>query len=244
MAAKVDLVTATDWREAKAFLQGLSPKQRRQHYFTRDFLALKSVEPWRRAGKGARAPPDETPRFPPAPALAEKLSLLRHDITRLEVDAIVNAANSSLLGGGGVDGCIHRAAGELLGAECRSLGGCETGGAKLTCGYRLPARYVIHAVGPVAGGQPGPTEEAQLESCYRSSLRLALEHRLRSVAFPCISTGVFGYPSEAAADVVLRTLRLWLEENAAKVDRILICVFLEKDEEIYRSKLPLYFPLA
>ncbi|KAK7799479.1 hypothetical protein U0070_008651 [Myodes glareolus] len=142
-----------------------------------------------------------------------------------------------------VDGCIHRAAGPLLTDECRTLQNCETGKAKITCGYRLPAKYVIHTVGPIAVGQPSASQAAELRSCYLSSLDLLLEHRLRSVAFPCISTGVFGYPNEAAAEVVLAALREWLEQHKDKVDRLIICVFLEKDEGIYRERLPHYFPV-
>ncbi|EGW02844.1 MACRO domain-containing protein 1 [Cricetulus griseus] len=143
-----------------------------------------------------------------------------------------------------VDGCIHRAAGPLLTDECRTLHNCETGKAKITCGYRLPAKYVIHTVGPIAVGQPSASQAAELRSCYLSSLDLLLEHRLRSVAFPCISTGVFGYPNEEAAEVVLAALRGWLEQHKDKVDRLIICVFLEKDEDIYRERLPHYFPVA
>uniref|UniRef100_A0A8D1EWI8 Mono-ADP ribosylhydrolase 1 n=1 Tax=Sus scrofa TaxID=9823 RepID=A0A8D1EWI8_PIG len=143
-----------------------------------------------------------------------------------------------------VDGCIHRAAGPLLTDECRTLQSCETGKAKITCGYRLPAKYVIHTVGPIAHGEPSASQAAELRSCYLSSLDLLLEHRLRSAAFPCISTGVFGYPNEAAAEVVLTALREWLEQHKDKVDRLIICVFLEKDENIYRQRLPYYFPVA
>ncbi|XP_066466488.1 ADP-ribose glycohydrolase MACROD1 [Tiliqua scincoides] len=142
-----------------------------------------------------------------------------------------------------LDGCIHRAAGPLLKEECRTLNGCETGKAKISCGYRLPAKYVIHTVGPIAQGEPSETQEAELGNCYKNSLKLTLEHKLRTVAFPCISTGVFGYPNEAAAEVVLHTLRKWLEENKDKVDRLILCVFLEKDDEIYKERLPRFFPV-
>ncbi|CAD7670137.1 unnamed protein product [Nyctereutes procyonoides] len=203
MAAKVDLSTSTDWKEAKSFLKGLTDKQREEHYFCRDFIRLKKIPTWKEMAK----------------------------------------ANSSLLGGGGVDGCIHRAAGPLLTDECRTLQSCETGKAKITGGYRLPAKYVIHTVGPIAHGEPSASQATELRSCYLSSLDLLLEHRLRSAAFPCISTGVFGYPSEAAAEVVLAALREWLEQHKDKVDRLIICVFLEKDESIYLQRLPHYFPV-
>ncbi|XP_031245377.1 ADP-ribose glycohydrolase MACROD1 isoform X2 [Mastomys coucha] len=243
MAAKVDLSTSTDWKEAKSFLKGLSDKQREEHYFCKDFIKLKKIPTWKETAKGL-AVKVEDPKYKKDKQLNEKISLFRGDITKLEVDAIVNAANNSLLGGGGVDGCIHRAAGSLLTEECRTLQNCETGKAKITGGYRLPAKYVIHTVGPIAVGQPTASQAAELRSCYLSSLNLLLEHRLRSVAFPCISTGVFGYPNEEAAEVVLATLREWLEQHKDKVDRLIICVFLEKDEGIYRERLPHYFPVA
>nr|XP_013006164.1 O-acetyl-ADP-ribose deacetylase MACROD1 isoform X1 [Cavia porcellus] len=243
MAVKVDLSTSTDWKEAKSFLKGLSDKQREEHYFCRDFVRLKKIPTWKEMAKGVSVKVED-PKYKKDKQLNEKISLFRGDITKLEVDAIVNAANSSLLGGGGVDGCIHRAAGPLLTDECRTLQSCETGQAKITGGYRLPAKYVIHTVGPIAHGEPSTSQAAELRSCYLSSLDLLLEHRLRSAAFPCISTGVFGYPNEAAAEVVLMALREWLEQHKDKLDRLVICVFLEKDETIYRQRLPHYFPVA
>ncbi|XP_063001706.1 ADP-ribose glycohydrolase MACROD1 isoform X1 [Elgaria multicarinata webbii] len=243
MAAKVDLTTSTDWKEAKSFLKGLNNKKRREHYFTRDFIKLKQIPTWKEMAKSARIKQPEETVFPKDNHLNDKISLFRGDITKVEVDAVVNAANSSLLGGGGVDGCIHRAAGPLLKEECRALNGCETGKAKISCGYRLPAKFVIHTVGPIAQGEPSAAQEAELSNCYKNSLKLAAENKLRTVAFPCISTGVFGYPNDAAAELVLNTLHTWLEENKDKVDRLIICVFLEKDDEIYKEKLPRFFPV-
>ena len=155
------------------------------------------------------------------------------DITTLAVDAIVNAANRSLLGGGGVDGAIHRAAGRELLAECRTLGGCATGAAKITRGYRLPARYVIHTVGPVYSGSASDAE--LLRSCYRNSLDLARAHGLHSIAFPAISTGVYGYPKEAAAEIALMTIREWFDAHPDAGMRVTIVSFSAQDDAIYQN---------
>jgi O-acetyl-ADP-ribose deacetylase (regulator of RNase III) len=160
------------------------------------------------------------------------VEIVQGDITRLDVDAIVNAANASLLGGGGVDGAIHRAAGPRLLEETRTLRGTPPGTAKMTAGYDLPARHVIHAVGPVWHGG-GAGEPDVLASAYRSSLELAAQAALDSIAFPSISTGVYGYPKEAATRVAHATVREWLESNA-QPRRVLFCVFSEGDLELHR----------
>ena len=155
------------------------------------------------------------------------------DITTLAVDAIVNAANRSLLGGGGVDGAIHRAAGRELLAECRTLGGCATGAAKITKGYRLPARYVIHTVGPVYSGSASDAEF--LRSCYRSSLELARARGLHTIAFPAISTGVYGYPKETAAEIALMTIRDWFHAHPDADMRVTIVSFSAQDDAVYQN---------
>lgn len=160
---------------------------------------------------------------------------VRADITTLTVDAIVNAANRSLLGGGGVDGAIHRAAGPELLEACRALGGCDTGDAKITPGFRLPARYVIHTVGPVwDGGRHGEAE--LLASCYRRSLELAVEHGVRSIAFPSISTGAYGFPIEDAAPTAVKTVRAFLVASHLTMD-VSFCCFSVSDLAFYRAVL-------
>ena len=163
------------------------------------------------------------------------IRIVSGDITRLEVDAIVNAANRSLLGGGGVDGAIHRAAGPGLLAECRGLGGCETGQAKMTSGHELPAKYVIHTVGPVYGGG-GEGEAELLASCYRRSLQLAAAKGLASIAFPAVSTGVYGYPRTEAAQIAVAEVSNFLA-GAQVPGTVIFCVFDQETYTIYESLL-------
>jgi O-acetyl-ADP-ribose deacetylase len=166
--------------------------------------------------------------------ITDKLEIQQGDITRLAVDAIVNAANTSLLGGGGVDGAIHRAAGPGLLAECRTLGGCPTGQARITGGYNLPARHVIHTVGPVYSGKP---EDARLlRSCYSRSLELAVANKVRTIAFPAISCGVYGYPIEEACRIAVGTCVDFIQSTGG-LDKVLFVLFSEADLEVYRSCL-------
>ena len=167
--------------------------------------------------------------------MSTSLRAIEADITTLSVDAIVNAANSSLLGGGGVDGAIHRAAGPQLLADCRLLGGCQTGEAKLTKGYRLPAKYIIHTVGPVwRGGRCGEPE--LLASCYRESMRLAVNHGIRTIAFPSISTGIYDYPIELAAQIAISTVRAAIHEHPG-IEDVVFCCFSSGDLHIYEQAL-------
>jgi O-acetyl-ADP-ribose deacetylase (regulator of RNase III) len=164
-----------------------------------------------------------------------RIDIVRGDITKLDVDAIVNAANTTLLGGGGVDGAIHRAAGPELLAECRTLGGCEPGEAKLTRGYRLPARFVIHTVGPIwRGGKHGEPET--LADCYRNSLQLAVENGIKTIAFPAISCGAYGFPIEQAAQIALKTALEFLA-NEDKIEKVILVLSTEDIYETYRKLL-------
>ncbi|XP_047600539.1 ADP-ribose glycohydrolase MACROD2 [Lutra lutra] len=231
------------WREEKERLLKMTLEERRKEYI-RDYVPLNTILSWKEEMKGKSQSDEENTQETSQvkKSLSEKVSLYRGDITLLEVDAIVNAANASLLGGGGVDGCIHRAAGPCLLAECRNLNGCETGHAKITCGYDLPAKYVIHTVGPIARGHINGSHKEDLANCYKSSLKLMKENNIRSVAFPCISTGIYGFPNEPASIIALSTIKEWLAKNHHEVDRIIFCVFLEVDFKIYKKKMSEFFP--
>eukprot|EP00123_Amoebidium_parasiticum_P020813 comp5686_c0_seq1/m.1564 comp5686_c0_seq1/g.1564 ORF comp5686_c0_seq1/g.1564 comp5686_c0_seq1/m.1564 type:complete len:350 (-) comp5686_c0_seq1:396-1445(-) len=168
--------------------------------------------------------------------LNRRISVFVGDITKLEIDAIVNAANRSLLGGGGVDGAIHRAAGVELYKYCKNLNGCNTGESKITPGFHLPAKHVIHTVGPTNG------DESALRSCYETALALLLENKLRSIAFCCVSTGIYGFPNAPAADMATDVVKEFLEKHAEEVDRIIFCLFLPVDVKIYENILQDKFP--
>ncbi|KAG8835264.1 hypothetical protein FRC17_004571 [Serendipita sp. 399] len=188
--------------------------------------------------------PPNQPRFPFREDFLDRVSLFQGDITRLQVDSIVNAANRSLLGGGGVDGAIHSAAGPGLLKECRTLGGADTGEAKITKGYDLPSKHIIHAVGPIYSNSQRDIKAAQLSACYSNSLSIAIENDLTSIAFCSISTGIYGYPIEDATHIALETTRTFLEEkaDAKKLERVIFVVWSNKDKDVYEHLIPQYFP--
>ncbi|MGD9579273.1 MAG: O-acetyl-ADP-ribose deacetylase [Syntrophorhabdus sp.] len=160
-----------------------------------------------------------------------ELIVLKGDITKLRVDAIVNAANHSLLGGGGVDGAIHRAAGRELYEECKALGGCKTGEAKITKGYKLPAKYVIHTVGPIYRRENGQEAEF-LANCYKNSLKLAIEHNIKTISFPSISTGAYGYPIEEASEIAITTVKKFLDDEKDHIEKVYFVAFSDADFKV------------
>ncbi|KAF9234140.1 A1pp-domain-containing protein [Melanogaster broomeanus] len=191
----------------------------------------------------AAQPLNQSVYYPPRIAALDQVSLYQGDITELQVDAIVNAANSSLLGGGGIDGAIHRAAGRRLVAACRTLNGCDTGDAKITPGYDLPSKHVIHTVGPIYSSSRTGDCARQLESCYKTSLQLAIDNNCETIAFPSISTGIYGYPIEDATNIALKAARQILDnaEESEKLKRVIFVVFSNEDRAVYEQLIPLYF---
>ncbi|POR34746.1 O-acetyl-ADP-ribose deacetylase MACROD2 [Tolypocladium paradoxum] len=187
---------------------------------------------------GRRQDSSSTGDFPPSAAINARVGLVRGDITKLRLDAIVNAANTSLLGGGGVDGAIHRAAGPGLLAECRQLGGCPAGEARITRGHRLPAKHVVHTVGPIYDHADPRRSERLLRSCYEESLKLADSSGVKSLAFSGISTGVYGYPSTDAAQVACETVRKYLDRDSSALERVVFVTFEEKEVAAYSEMLP------
>lgn len=163
------------------------------------------------------------------------IEIIQGDITKLQIDAIVNAANHTLLGGGGVDGAIHRAAGPELLEECKTLEGCKTGEAKITKGYNLHAKYVIHTVGPIYGREKGK-EDDLLADCYKNCLKLAVENSIKTIAFPAISTGVYGFPKDKAAKIVYQTVKVFIKNNK-KIEKVIFVLFSEKDIQIFKEAI-------
>ncbi|KAK0196772.1 A1pp-domain-containing protein [Armillaria mellea] len=185
----------------------------------------------------------EKPKYPVDSALLDRISLFQGDITKLSVDSIVNAANKSLLGGGGVDGAIHAAAGKGLLEECRGLNGCDTGESKITKGYNLLSKHIIHTVGPIYSSNDRETKAKQLASCYRTSLELAVKNSLKHIAFPSISTGIYGYPIEDATHIALEQVRQFaITEPGLTLERVIFVVWSNKDRDVYQELLPEYFP--
>ncbi|XP_064621962.1 ADP-ribose glycohydrolase MACROD2-like [Lineus longissimus] len=228
------------WQKEKEKYLNMPIEEKRLVYKCKDkYLTIDDVLTWPQFAEENDIQPARKSKilFPYDANINAKVSIWRGDITRLEIDSIANAANSSLLGGGGVDGAIHSAAGRNLFHENNTLNGCECGNAKISGGYKLPARYIISTVGPMGHN------EAKLRSCYTRCLEVMLKNKLRSLALPCISTGIYGYPNEDAAVVAMETVRMFLEEHGDKVDRIIFCLFLEKDVNIYSEFMPQYFPL-
>ncbi|WWC68550.1 uncharacterized protein I206_102479 [Kwoniella pini CBS 10737] len=174
-------------------------------------------------------------------ALNKRISIWRGDITKLEADVIVNAANSSLLGGGGVDGAIHRAAGSNLLEECKTLGGAKTGETKLTKAYKLPSKFIAHTVGPIYSSSKKEECELNLKSCYSTSLELCKNNGGGSIGFSSISTGVYGYPIQDATEIAIETTRTILEKDET-ITRVIYVVFSQRDEDVYKSIIPKYFP--
>ncbi|XP_068624520.1 macro domain-containing protein CT2219-like [Battus philenor] len=243
------MTTHSKWKIEKNRILNLPLEEKRKLYRTSEYIILDRIYTWLQHAREnehiktkIRTQDDlnEWKKFKINPeknvSLAEKVSIFKGDITKLEIDAIVNAANSRLKAGGGVDGAIHRAAGPLLQDECNTLGGCLTGEAKVTCGYDLPAKYVIHTVGPQDGSA------VKLQSCYESCLALKGECHYKSIAFPCISTGIYGFPNRQAAHIALRTVRKFLESNE-DMERVIFCTFMPVDVDIYETLMQLYFPI-
>jgi len=237
------------WVEEKKRLEACTLQERREGYSCgKDFVTLSEIPPLKDVPPPTLTVEEEErikedlfrnldmKSFREAGDLSTKVSTYCGDITKLEVDAIVNACNNSIMGGGGVDGAIHRAAGPLLRAENFTLNGCEDGEAKISCGYKLPARYVISTVGPM-GEHP-----KVLENAYLNSLKVMKEKNLRSIAFPSISTGIYGYPHEPACTVALRMVRYFLERNKDSVDRVVFCLFSKEAAAIYRDRMHIMFP--
>jgi len=218
----------------------LSLEDRRKRYHCYSVVEVDKIPNWQTVSQALKWKEGiaKERRYLPNKDLNEKIALFHGDITEIECDAIVNAANEGCLGGGGIDGAIHRAAGNTLYEECRTLHGCPTGKTKITRGYDLPAKYVLHTVGPIG------EDSDDLKSCYLTCLELVVKHQIKTVVFCGVSTGIFGYPLYPASHIALNIVRQWLEkdDNKDKVDKIVFCTFLYKEKVCYDTLTPLYFP--
>jgi O-acetyl-ADP-ribose deacetylase (regulator of RNase III) len=226
-------------QETYEYESKLSIEERRKRYYKKNYVVLDEIKPWSIYLVDEKLDTsDIEEKFPPNELINSKISHWKGDIVTLEIDAIVNAANRSLLGGGGVDGVIHDAAGKSLYNECDTLGGCDTGKSKITLGYNLPARFVIHTVGPI-GEHP-----EKLTSCYNTVLDLVKENGIKSVAFCGVSTGIYGYPVDKASNIACNCVRTWLEnkENFDFIERIIFVSYNYREEDVYNLKLLQYFP--
>ncbi|CAB3368111.1 Hypothetical predicted protein [Cloeon dipterum] len=217
------------------------PLDKKRKYYDKDHVSLESLPTWPQFAEKESLTTAAQPKAKVDDEINSKVSLFEGDITTLEIDAIVNAANSSLSSGGGVCGAIFRAAGGKLDEECDALKGCPAGQAKLTGGYKLPAKYILHAVGPQ------DEDPVVLKKCYINCLDHMLQTEdspdLRSLAFPCIATGIYGFPNDKAAEIAISTSREFLDKNKDQVDRIIFCLFDKIDKKLYRKLMPIYFPL-
>lgn len=212
-------------------------EEKRSRYKCKNFYTLSDVVSWEESGKSHKNPYPEGRLYEFNPELNKKISIWKGSATNLEVDAVVNAANTSLLGGGGIDGAIHKASGRFLKKECKALDGCKTGKTKITKGYKLPAKYVLHTVGPTSD------DDELLRGCYDTCLELVEQNGIKTVGFCCISTGIFGYPLRDATLVALSAVRRWLEKNKDLVDRIIFITFLEEETKEYELLCPYFFPI-
>ncbi|KIY44040.1 macro domain-like protein [Fistulina hepatica ATCC 64428] len=247
-APEIDLEPSSDSHEAievsDEFSEGSDPDSEvliRNNFS--DLIELSDIPTIAHSYHKRNLAASDAPRYPPNESYLKRVSLFQGDITKLKVDCIVNAANRSLLGLS-FDGAIHRAAGPDLLDECATLGGAKTGEAKITKGYRLPSLHVIHAVGPVYSRSHVMEKAVQLASCYNLSLEITVENSLKHVAFPSISTGVYGYPIEDATHVALNEVRTFLDSHPEALDRVIFVVFSDKDKSVYEQLIPLYFPPA
>ncbi|XP_050310571.1 macro domain-containing protein mll7730-like [Anthonomus grandis grandis] len=236
--ANPNLANKMSWEsEKRKYISEYDSRDNQQWTKWQDIKTWKQYAQEKNLGKPGTALPGNEIDNSKNEILADKISFFVGDITKLKVNAIVNAANKYLKAGGGVDGAIHRTAGSNLQMECNSLGSCETGDAKIMGGYKLPAKYVIATVGP-QGEKP-----ALLKSCYQKSLEVAMANNASTIAFPCISTGIYGYPNEAASHVASYTVRKFLEQHHDKFERVIFCLFMEVDVDLYERILQVYFPL-